>query len=67
MPQEIAMTKKLYPEAVRRIFTRVYVCKVCKSKLRSDSKQVRAGKVKCRKCGSHQLRPKNKPTLTAGK
>jgi ribosomal protein L40E len=61
------MAKKLYQEAVRRIFTHVFVCKVCKSKIRADPRHVRLGKVKCRKCGSHQLRPKNRPTLTAGK
>lgn len=61
------MAKKLYPEAVRRIFTGVFVCKVCKSKIRADPRHVRLGKVKCRKCGSRALRPKNKPTVAAGK
>jgi len=61
------MAKKLYPEAVRRIFTGVFVCKVCKAKIRADPRHVRLGKVKCRKCGSRQLRTKNKPTVAAGK
>jgi ribosomal protein L40E len=52
------MPKKLFPEATSRIFHRVFVCRVCKSKIRADIAKVRAGKVKCRKCGSRALRPK---------
>ncbi len=54
------MAKKIFPEASRRLFHHVFVCKVCKSKIRADSRQVRLGKVKCRKCGSRALRPKKK-------
>lgn len=52
------MVKKIFPEATQRIFHRVFVCRVCKSKIRADLAKVRAGKVKCRKCGSRALRPK---------
>jgi ribosomal protein L40E len=52
------MPKKLFPEATARLFQRVFVCRVCKSKIRADVAKVRAGKVKCRKCGSRALRPK---------
>jgi ribosomal protein L40E len=55
------MVKKTFPEAVARLFTRVYVCKVCKSKIKADPRHIREGKVKCRKCGSHALRPKKRP------
>jgi len=55
------MVKKTFPEAMARIFTRVYVCRVCKTKIRTDFSKVKAGKVKCRKCGSRALRPKKKP------
>lgn len=55
------MVKKTYPEAMARLFSHVYVCKVCKSKIRADPGKIREGKVKCRKCGSHALRPKNRP------
>ena len=55
------MVKKLPPEAVQRLYHRVFVCKVCKSKIRADPAKVRAGKVKCRKCGSRDLRPKRRP------
>ncbi len=61
------MGQKVFPEAVARIFSNVFVCKVCKSKLRAGSKQVRLGKAKCRKCGSKALRLKKKPGLKPGK
>jgi ribosomal protein L40E len=57
------MVKKSFPEAVARIYTRVYVCRVCKSKIRADAAKVKFGKVKCRKCGSKSLRPKHKPAM----
>jgi len=55
------MAKKVFPEAVARLYTRVFVCRVCKSKIRADSAKVKQGKVKCRKCGSRSLRPKKRP------
>jgi ribosomal protein L40E len=55
------MVKKVFPEALARLYTRVFVCRVCKSKIRADSAKVKQGKVKCRKCGSHALRPKKRP------
>ncbi len=57
------MAKKLFPETMARLFTNVFVCKVCKSKIRADAAKVRLGKVKCRKCGSRALRPKRRPTV----
>ncbi|MBL7169511.1 MAG: 50S ribosomal protein L40e [Candidatus Aenigmarchaeota archaeon] len=54
------MVKKIFPEAMNRLFSRVFVCRKCKSKIRTDYSRVRDGKVKCRKCGSKQLRPKRK-------
>jgi ribosomal protein L40E len=32
----------------------------CKAKIKADLPKVRAGKVKCRKCGSKALRPKSR-------
>lgn len=55
------MVKKTFPEAMARLYHRVYVCRVCKSKIRADPAKVKAGKVKCRICGSHYLRPKKRP------
>jgi ribosomal protein L40E len=56
------MVKKIAPEAIKRIFDGVFVCRVCKHKMRADPAKVRAKKVKCRHCGSTALRPKRKPT-----
>jgi len=47
-------------EAKKRLFERVYICLKCKSKMKADGFKVRAGKIKCRKCGYHHLRPKSK-------
>jgi len=47
-------------EAKKRLFDRVFVCMRCKSKIRADGFKVRAGRIKCRKCGSNALRPKSK-------
>jgi ribosomal protein L40E len=55
------MVKKAFPEAMQRLFLRVFVCRVCKSKIRADPAKVRQGKVKCRRCGSKYLRPKRRP------
>jgi ribosomal protein L40E len=55
------MVKKIFPEALARLYSRVFVCRVCKSKIRADPAKVRAGKVKCRRCGSKDLRQKRRP------
>jgi ribosomal protein L40E len=49
-----------FPEANARLFGNIYVCRKCKSKLRTSSAKVRAGKVRCRKCHSGYLRPVRK-------
>ena len=54
------MAKKIFPEAMERLYNRIFVCRKCKSKIRADPPKVRAGKVKCRKCGSKALRPKRR-------
>ncbi len=46
----------VFPEATQRLYKDVYVCKRCKSKVKAQNLQVQAGKVACRKCGSHALR-----------
>ena len=55
------MVKKIFPEALARLYLRVFVCRVCKSKIRTDAAKVKEGKVKCRNCGSHALRAKKRP------
>lgn len=41
-----------FPEAQARLYRNVFVCRVCKSKLRSPMMKVLAGKISCKKCGA---------------
>ena len=50
------MPKQRFPEAEKRMFERVFICHKCGAKLRTDRSRVKAGKAKCRKCKSKQLR-----------
>jgi len=47
-------------EAQNRMFKNVFVCKKCKTKIRSDVQKILKGKVKCRKCGKRAFRPLKK-------
>lgn len=49
-----------FPEAQVRMYKNVFVCRNCKSKIRSDNMKVIAKAVKCRKCNSKALRPVRK-------
>ena len=51
-----------FPEAQKRMFANVFVCKRCKSKQRSTSQKVLLGKQTCRSCGCKSFR-----TLRKGK
>ena len=54
------MGKPRAPATVKRIYERVFICMKCNAKIRSDTLRVKAGKIKCRKCNSKQLRAKKK-------
>ncbi|MBS3136437.1 50S ribosomal protein L40e [Candidatus Woesearchaeota archaeon] len=45
-----------FPEAEARKFRNIFVCRRCKSKIRSSSMKVIQGKITCRKCGGRALR-----------
>ncbi len=49
-----------FPEADARMFFRKFVCKRCKSTLRTSNTKIIEGKVHCRKCLSHAFRAKRK-------
>ena len=49
-----------FEEAGKRLFKNIFVCRKCKTKIRTSSMRVMAGKVSCRKCKSKALRPKKK-------
>lgn len=54
------MGKLRAPATVKRVYERVFICMKCNANIRSDVLRVKAGKVKCRKCNSKQLRVKKK-------
>ena len=45
-----------FPEADRRMFKNIFVCRRCKTKIRASHMKILAGKVSCRKCGGKALR-----------
>ncbi len=45
-----------FPEAQGRIFKNIFVCKRCKTKIRSNPQKILKKEVKCRKCGSKVFR-----------
>ena len=54
------MPKKLSDDVAKRLFINVFVCMSCKAKIRAQPEKVKKGKIKCRKCGSKELRLKAK-------
>jgi ribosomal protein L40E len=54
------MPKTKIEAVTKRLYDRVFVCMRCNAKIRADHRKVIAGKVKCRKCFSKDLRPKSK-------
>ena len=49
-----------FPEAAARLLDNIFVCRVCKAKIRTTNLRVLNGKVRCRKCSSTTLRPARK-------
>jgi formylmethanofuran dehydrogenase subunit E len=49
-----------FPEAQKRLFHNVFVCKKCKSKQRSTMHKILEGKMLCKKCGGKAFRPVRK-------
>jgi len=45
-----------FPEAEIRMFRNIFVCKRCKTKIRSPNVKITAGTVKCRRCNSKAFR-----------
>jgi DNA replicative helicase MCM subunit Mcm2 (Cdc46/Mcm family) len=43
-------------EVANRLFKNIFVCKSCKSKIRTNPQKVLVGKAKCRKCGKRAFR-----------
>ena len=49
-----------FPEAQTRMFKNKFACKKCKSVVKADVMKISEGKVSCKRCGSHALRPLRK-------
>ncbi|MBL7147479.1 MAG: 50S ribosomal protein L40e [Nanoarchaeota archaeon] len=49
-----------FQEAQARLYHNIFVCRKCKSKIRSTPLKIIQKKAKCRKCGSKALRPVRK-------
>ena len=45
-----------FPEAEKRLFKNIYICRKCESKTRIPIRKVLTGNAVCRKCGSKQMR-----------
>jgi len=48
------------PEAVSRMFIRVWICRRCKQKIRADSIKVQNHEIPCPRCGGRIFRAKSK-------
>mgnify|MGYP000057315635 CR=1 FL=1 len=49
-----------FKENIERLYSGVFVCRKCKTKIRADPLKVRLKKVKCRRCDSKALRVKHR-------
>ena len=45
------------PATQARIFKNIFICKNCKSRIRSDPLKILQGKISCRKCQKKAFRP----------
>jgi ribosomal protein L40E len=55
-----------FKEAMARLYTNVFVCRVCKAKMKANPLKVKQGKIKCRSCYAKQLRIKHKEVKGGG-
>ena len=49
-----------FPEAEARLFKNKFVCRKCRAVVTAPNMKIIAGKVSCRRCGSHVFKPKRK-------
>ncbi|HLC31689.1 MAG TPA: hypothetical protein VJK51_03400 [Candidatus Nanoarchaeia archaeon] len=48
------------PVAQKRLFGDVFICRDCNKKIRTQAVRIIAKKVRCPRCGCHNLRPVRK-------
>jgi len=46
-----------FSEATARLFHGVFVCRKCKTKIRTDVNKILHKKISCKKCGGRNFRP----------
>ncbi|MBI2662964.1 hypothetical protein HYX15_00330 [Candidatus Woesearchaeota archaeon] len=46
-----------FPEASARLHQNIFVCKRCKTKIRSNIQKIMQRKITCRRCNSKAFRP----------
>lgn len=56
-----------FPEASTRMFKNVFVCRRCKTKIRSNAQKIIKKEVACRRCGGKVFRPIRKVKKVAAK
>lgn len=56
-----------FPEATKRMFKNIFVCKKCKTKQRTTAQKVIQHKQKCRRCGGKHFRALRKGKQAAAK
>lgn len=49
-----------FPEADKRKFKNVFVCRNCKQKIRAPNLKVLSGRITCPRCKQHNFRPVRK-------
>ncbi len=49
-----------FPEAEARLMKNKFVCRNCKSVIRSTNMKIIEGNITCRRCGAHNFKPKRK-------
>lgn len=56
-----------FPEAVKRLYSRVYVCRKCKKKIKTNVGNIIARKLSCKRCGGKAFRAIKKQKATVAK
>jgi ribosomal protein L40E len=49
-----------FPEAEARLFKNKFVCRKCKSVIKTSNLKIMANKIKCRSCDAKAFKPKRK-------
>ncbi len=56
-----------FPEAIKRLYTRVFVCRKCKTKIKARVAQIISKRLSCKRCGGKSFRPIKSKKATVGK